>query len=171
MERRLNNLTVKTLRNYCDVNNISGAGNLKKMELVNFVAREAEPVSLEEFLSSCEADYLMESLRKAIKWGKNDLIVRLDPRSNKRELHAEFNGLDIGLRRVYYIDFFDVYDSGRVQTICECADSREKGLFCPHQMAVLIRASSTGVLDLGKWRGPITPEVRNVICSQLSRNR
>ena len=170
-ERRLSNLTVQTLRNYCDVKGISGSSGLKKIDLVGFIAREADRSSLEDFLSNCEADYLIDSLRRAVKWGKNDLIVRLDPRSNMRELHAEFNGLDVGLRRIYYVDFYEVDSPKNIVTLCECDDSRKKGLFCPHQMTVLLRALKEGKIKLNKWKGPMTPEVRQSISAHLPRIR
>lgn len=171
LERRLSNLTVQMLRNYCDIRGITGTSNLNKKKLVELVAERADPVPLEEFLSACEADYLIESFRKAVKWGKNDLIVRLDPRSSNRELHAEFNGLDVGLRRVYYIDFFNVSNPKKIRTQCECDDSRKRGLFCPHQMTVLLRALMEDIIDLKKWSGPMTPEVRTALISQLSAGR
>lgn len=167
LERRLSNLTVQALRNYCDVRGVSGSSNLKKKKLVKLIADKADPVPLEEFLSSCEAEYLMESFRKAVKWGKSSLIVRIDPRSTERELHAEFNGLEVGLRRVYYVDFYDVTNPRKIQTSCECDASQKKGLFCPHQMAVFLRGLREGVIRLQKWRGPMTSEVREAIKSQF----
>lgn len=171
LERRLSNLTVRTLRNYCDVKGISGSSGLKKVDLVEFIAREADRLALEDFLSSCEADYLIESFRRAVKWGKNDLIVRLDPRSSMRELHAEFNGLDVGLRRIYYVDFYETDNPRKIVTECECDDSSKRGLFCPHQMTVLLRGLKEGKLRLSKWRGPMTPEVRQGISAHLPRIR
>lgn len=171
IERRLANLTVEALRNYCDINGISGISNLKKNAMISAIAKRAEGQSLEEFLSYYESDYLLESFRKAVKWGKNDLIVRLDPRSKEKELHAEFNGLDIGLKRVYYVDFYNVTNPKQIITQCECADSSKKGLFCPHQMTVLLRALSEGIIRLGKWCGPMTPEVREAIASHMPRIR
>jgi hypothetical protein len=162
-ERRLSNLTVETLRNYCDVHNIPGASNLLKRELIALLASRADPASLEEFLSSCEADYLMESFRKAVKWGMSENLVRIGEGSNMTELHAEFNGLDVGLKRVYYIDFYNVNDPKSIRTSCECPDSREKGLFCPHQMAVLLKAIGEKKIRLDKWKGPMTQEVRGAI--------
>ncbi|HDP97538.1 MAG TPA: hypothetical protein ENN25_07630 [Euryarchaeota archaeon] len=171
LERRLSNITVQTLRNYCDVKGISGSSGLKKKDLVEFIARKADRSALEDFLSSCEADYLIDSFRRAVKWGKNDLIVRLDPRSGMRELHAEFNGLDVGLRRVYYVDFYETDNPKKIVTVCECDDSRKRGLFCPHQMTVLIRGLKEGKIKLNKWQGPMTPEVRQGISAHLPRIR
>ena len=162
-ERRLSNLTVETLRNYCDVHGIPGASNLLKKELVVMLASRADPGSLEQFLSSCEADYLMDSFRKAVKWGMSENLVRVGENSNMIELHAEFNGLDVGLRRVYYIDFFNVNNQKAIRTRCECDDSAEKGLFCPHQMAVLLKAIGERKLSLEKWKGPMTAEVKGAI--------
>lgn len=162
-ERRLSNLTMETLRNYCDVHGISGASNLLKKELVVMLASRADPGSLEQFLSSCEADYLMESFRKAMKWGMSKNLVRIGEGASMTELHAEFNGLDVGLKRVYYIDFFNVNNQKSIRTRCECDDSVEKGLFCPHQMAVLLKAVMDRKISLEKWKGPMTPEVRGAI--------
>jgi len=162
-ERRLSNLTVKTLRNYCDIHGIPGASNLKKKELVVMLSSRADPGSLEQFLSGCEADYLMDSFRKAVKWGLSDNLVRIGPNSNMEELHAEFNGLDVGLKRVYYIDFANVNNTKSIRTSCECEDSADKGLFCPHQMAVLLKAVGERKINVEKWMGPITEEVKGAI--------
>lgn len=134
-----------------------------KKELVVMLASRADPASLEQFLSGCEADYLMESFRKAVKWGMSENLVRIGEGSNMTELHAEFNGLDVGLRRVYYIDFYNVSNPKSIRTGCECADSSEKGLFCPHQMAVLLKAIGERKIRLDKWKGPMTAEVRGAI--------
>ena len=88
------------------------------------LASRADPDRLEQFLSGCEADYLMESFRKAVKWGLSQNLVRIGQKSSNKEMHAEFNGLDVGLRRVYYIDFYNVNDSHKIRTICECDASQ-----------------------------------------------
>ncbi|MEM4262131.1 MAG: hypothetical protein QXY98_00140 [Thermoplasmata archaeon] len=162
-ERRLSNLTVETLRNYCDVHGIQGASGLLKKELVVMLASRADPASLEQFLSSCEADYLMESFRKAVKWGMSENLVRIGEGSDMTELHAEFNGLDVGLKRIYYIDFYNVNNPKSIRTGCECPDSSDKGLFCPHQMAVLLKAIGERKIRLDKWKGPMTAEVKGAI--------
>lgn len=163
LERRLSNLTVQMMENFCNVKGISGISDLKKKDLIEAVIRRADPDALEDFLSAHEADYLMDSFRKAVKWGKSDLLVHIAKDSSAKELHAEFNGLDVGLRRVYYIDFSNVSDSRKIRTACECDDSRERGLFCPHQIAVLLRSLAEKRIKLRNWRGPMTAELRNAI--------
>ncbi len=163
LERRLSNLTVQTMENFCNVKGISGLSDLKKKDLVRALMRLADPDDLEEFLSTSEAEYLMDSYRKAVKWGKSELLVHLGEGSSEKELHAEFNGLDVGLRRVYYIDFFNVDSASAIRTSCECDDSKEKGLFCPHQRAVFLKALEKRKLKLSKWKGPMTPEIRKSI--------
>lgn len=163
LERRLSNLTVQTMENFCTVKGISGLSGLRKNVLIDGLMQKANPDDLETFLSAQEADYLMDSFRKAAKWGKSDLLVHFAPDSSMKELHAEFNGLDVGLRRVFYIDFNNVDDQRRIRTSCECDDSSKRGLFCPHQMAVLLRALAEKKIKLSDWRGPMTAELKNSI--------
>jgi len=163
LERRLANLTVKAMENFCNVKGITGISDLKKIDLIDAVIRMADPDELEEFLSTTEADYLMDSFRRAVKWGKSEILIHIGEGASEKELHAEFNGLDVGLRRVYYIDFFDVNNASSIQTSCECDDSKEKGLFCPHQMAVLLKSLEKRKLKLSKWKGPMTPDLRRSI--------
>ena len=163
LERRLSNLTVQAMLNFCNIKRISGISGLKKKDLVGAVIRLANPEDLEEFLSATEAEYLMDSFRKAVKWGKSQILVHIGEGASEKELHAEFNGLDVGLRRVYYIDFFNTNDGGAIRTSCECDDSQEKGLFCPHQMAVLLKAVEKKKVKLSKWKGPMTPEIRGSV--------
>jgi hypothetical protein len=163
LERRLSNLTVQAMENFCNIKGITGISELRKKDLIEAVIRLANPEDLEEFLSTIEAEYLMDSFRRAIKWGKSQILVHIGEGASEKELHAEFNGLDVGLRRVYYIDFYNTNDGGAIRTSCECDDSMEKGLFCPHQMAVLLKAIEKKKIKLGKWKGPMTPEIRGSI--------
>jgi hypothetical protein len=163
LERRLSNLTVQTMENFCTVKRITGVSGLIKKDLIDGIIERADPEDLENFLSAQEADYLMESFGKAVKWGKSDLLVHIAGDSNMRELRAEFNGLDVGLRRVFYIDFNYISDSRKIRTGCECDDSQERGLFCPHQMAVLMRALAEKRFRLKDWKGPMTAELRSSI--------
>ena len=136
---------------------------MKKKELAEMLIEVADPNSLELFLSACEAEYLMDSFRKAVKWGMSENLVQIGPKSTEKELHAEFNGLNVGLRRMFYIDFFKVTDAKNFQSSCECDDSTERGLFCPHQMATLLRGLDEKKLHLSRWRGPMTEELKNAI--------
>lgn len=163
LERRLSNLTVLTMHNFCNVRGISGITNLKKKDLIDALIDRADPNDLEDFLSTNEAEYLMDSFRKAVKWGKSDLLVHIGEGASEKELHAEFNGLDVGIRRVYYVDFLKVDDASSITTSCECDDSMARGLFCPHQMAVLLKALEEKRIKFGKWKGPMTPELKNSI--------
>lgn len=163
LERRLSNLTVRAMLNFCNVKGISGISGLNKKDLIKAIIHLANPDDLEEFLSATEAEYLLDSFRKAVKWGKSQILVHIGEGSSEKELHAEFNGLDVGLRRVYYIDFFNTNDGGAIRTSCECDDSKEKGLFCPHQMAVLLKAVAKKKIRLTKWKGPMTPEIRTSV--------
>lgn len=163
LERRLSNLTVQMMDNFCNVKKIGGLSGLLKKDLIEGIIAKADPADLEDFLSTQEADYLMESFRKGAKWGKSELLVHLAAGSSMRELHAEFNGLDVGLRRVFYIDFINVDDPKKIRTSCECDDSSQRGLFCPHQMAVLMRALSEKKIKLNSWKGPMTPELKSSI--------
>ena len=167
LERRLSNLTVQTMENFCTVKGIGGVSGLLKKDLIEAIIHLSNPEDLEDFLSSQEADYLMESFRKAAKWGKSDLLVRIADKSSARELRAEFNGLDVGLRRVYYIDFVNINDPRKARTGCECDDSQERGLFCPHQMAVLLRALAEGKISLKDWKGPMTAELKSSILAMF----
>ena len=163
LERRLLNLTVQTMENFCTVKGITGVSGLLKKDLIASIINRADPEELENFLSAQEADYLMESFGKAVKWGKSDLLVHIAGDSTMRELRAEFNGLDVGLKRVFYIDFSNINDSRKVRTGCECDDSQERGLFCPHQMAVLMRALAEERFKLKDWKGPMTAELKSSI--------
>ena len=163
LERRLSNLTVQTMDNFCTVKNIAGVSGLLKKDLIEAMIHLANPEELEEFLSSQEADFLMDSFKKAVKWGKSDLLVHIADNSSTKEIRAEFNGLDVGLRRVFYIDFINIDDPRKVRTGCECDDSQLRGLFCPHQMAVLLRALAEKRFRLKIWKGPMTAELRSSI--------
>jgi len=167
LERRLSNLTVQMMDNFCTIKDISGVSDLKKKELIDAIIELANPEDIEEFLSAQEADYLMDSFRKAAKWGKSDLLVHIAGNSSARELRAEFNGLDVGLRRVFYIDFLNINDPRKIRTGCECDDSQERGLFCPHQMAVLLRAIAEGKMKLKDWKGPMTTELKGSILAMF----
>ena len=167
LERRLSNLTVQMMDNFCTIKGISGVSGLKKSDLIEAIMHLANPEDIAEFLSSQEAGYLMDSFRKAAKWGKSDLLVHIADNSTARELRAEFNGLDVGLRRVFYIDFLNINDPKKIRTGCECDDSQERGLFCPHQMAVLLRALAEGRMKLKDWKGPMTTELRNSILAMF----
>jgi hypothetical protein len=163
LERRLSNLTVQSMDNFCNFKKISGLSALLKKDLIDGIIAKAEPADLEEFLSAQEADYLMESFRKAAKWGKSELLVHLGSDSSMKEMHAEFNGLNVGLRQVFYVDFSNLDDPRKIHTACECDDSKERGLFCPHQMAVLLRAIAENRIKLKNWKGPMTAELRGSI--------
>ena len=67
LKRRLSNLTVQAMLNFCNIKRISGISDLKKKDLVEAVIQRANPEDLEEFLSDTEAEYLMDSFRKAVK--------------------------------------------------------------------------------------------------------
>jgi len=163
LERRLSNLTVEMMENFCNVKGITGLSGLKKKDLIGSIIELANPGDLDDFLSSQESGYLMDSFRKAVKWGKSDLLVHIADDSTVKLLRAEFNGLDVGLRRVFYIDFSNIDNPRKIQIACECDDSKERGLFCPHQMAVLLRALAEKRFRLKDWKGPMTAELRSSI--------
>ena len=170
LEFRLSRLTVASLRNLCDAQNVPGGSSLLKDELVEFVRKSMDRKVLVEFCTAQEDIYFVENMAKALKWAAGRKIVELDPESD----HTLVNGV-FTLRRsdgyeVYNIRFVN-QTTDDIATSCECVDFREKGYFCSHQMAVLVRCLAEGLFDLDQWAGPMTPEAEDLILANVLRRR
>ena len=167
---RLSRLTVASLRNLCDTNRVAGASNLLKEDLVEFVLDNFEKTDLEEFCAAQEDIYFVESMAKAIKWAANRRIVDIDPKSDYAIVNAVFTLRRSDGYEVYKIRFVN-QTTDDAATSCECVDAREKGYFCPHQMAVLVRCLADGMFTLDQWAGPMTPEAEDLILANVFRKR
>jgi hypothetical protein len=170
LEMRLSRLTVNSLRNLCDAHNVPGASNMLKDELIAFVAKEFNSKTLEEFCRAQEDIYFVENMAKAIKWAANRKIVAVDPKSDYSMVNAVFTLRRSDGYEVYNIRFVN-QTTDDVGTSCECMDSRERGYFCPHQMAVLVRCLTEGMFGLDQWSGPMTPEAEDLILANVFRKR
>jgi hypothetical protein len=170
LEFRISRQTVESLRNLCDAQNVPGASNLLKEDLVGFVKENVDRKALEDFLRAQEDIYFVENMAKAIKWAANKRIVDLDPKSDDTIVNAVFTMRRSDGYEVYNIRFVN-QTTEDVDTVCECVDFREKGYFCPHQMSVLVRCLSEGLFDLDQWTGPMTPEVEDLILANVFRKK
>ena len=170
LEFRISRQTVESLRNLCDAQNVPGASNLLKEDLVKFVKENVDRKALEDFLRAQEDIYFVENMAKAIKWAANKRIVELDPESDCSIVNAVFTMRRSDGYEVYNIRFVN-QTTEDVDTVCECVDFREKGYFCPHQMSVLVRCLSEGLFDLDQWTGPMSPEAEDLILANVLRKR
>lgn len=170
LELRLSRLTVASLRNLCDAQGVQGDSSLLKEELVGFVMDNVERKEIEDFCIAQEEIYFVENMAKAIKWAPSRNIIDLDPESGKEVVNAIFNMKRSDGYEEYHIRFVN-QTTRDVATSCECVDSREKGYFCPHQMAVLVRCLIGGVFTLDEWSGPMTPEAEDLIQANVFRKK
>jgi hypothetical protein len=170
LELRLSRLTVASLRNLCEAQKVPGASNLKKEDLVDFVIENVERRVLEDFCSAQEDIYFIENMAKAIKWAPSRRIVSLNPKSDDRMVDAVFTMKRSDGYEVYNIRFVN-HTTDDVATSCECVDARERGYFCPHQMAVLVRSLGEGLFSLDEWTGPMTPEAEDLILANVFRKK
>ncbi len=170
LDFRLSRLTVASLRNLCDAQDLPGGSNLLKEDLVKFVSESIDRKSLEEFCRAQEEIYFVENMARAIKWAASRKIVQLDPESDYSLVNGVFTLRRSDGYEVYNVRFVN-QTTDDIATSCECVDSREKAYFCPHQMAVLLRSLSEGLFDLDQWAGPMTPEAEDLILANVLRRR
>lgn len=125
---------------------------------------------LKDFCRSQEEIYFVENMAKAIKWAASRKIVDLDPKSD----HALANAVFVMRRsdgyEVYNIRFVN-QTTDDIATSCECLEFREKGYFCAHQMAVLVRCLADGLFALDQWTGPMTLEAKDLILANVLRRK
>jgi hypothetical protein len=170
LEVRLSRLTVQSLRNLCETQNIEGYSGLLKDDLVQHLLGSVDPRVLEEFCGLQEDIYFVENMAKAIKWSASKRIVQLDPESDDTMVNATFTLRRSDGYEVYKVRFVN-QTTEDVATSCECLECREKGYFCPHQMAVLVKSVGQGVFGLEDWTGPMTREAEDLILSNVLKKR
>lgn len=170
LEFRLSRLTVNSLRNLLDAQDIDGGSNLLKEDLVQFVSDNVNRRAVEDFCSAQEDIYFVENMAKAIKWAPSRHILELDPESDYTMANAVFNMKRSDGYEEYHVRFVN-QTTDDVETTCECVDAREKRYFCPHQMAMLVRCLSEGFFTLDQWNGPMTPEAEDLILANVFRKR
>ena len=170
LDFRLSRLTVESLRNLCDAQGVSGDSNLLKDALIRFVQENIDHDVLEEFCGTQEDIYFAENMARAIKWAASAKIVDLDPESDYSLVNAIFTMRRSDGYEVFHIRFVN-QTTDDIATSCECVDSREKGYFCPHQMAVLVRCLAEGLFSLDQWAGPMTPEAEDLILANVFRRK
>ena len=170
LDFRLSRLTVASLRNLLDAQDIDGGSNLLKEELIQFVTENVNRRAIDDFCTAQEEIYFVENMAKAIKWAPSRHILELDPDSDYTMANAVFNMKRSDGFEEYHIRFVN-QTTDDVETTCECVDSREKKYFCPHQMAMLVRCLSEGVFTLDQWTGPMTPEAEDLILANVFRKR
>ena len=170
LEFRLSRLTVASLRNLCDAENVPGGSNLLKEDLVEFVMKSIDHNVLAEFCTAQEDIYFVENMAKAIKWAASRKVVELDPESDYTLVNGVFTLRRSDGYEVYNVRFVN-QTTDDIATSCECVDFREKGYFCPHQMAVLVRCLSDGLFELDRWSGPMTPEAEDLVLANVFRRR
>ena len=170
MELRLSRLTVQSLRNLCDAQEVPGGSNLLKEDLVQFCLENVDPDALEDFCSQQEEIYFAENMAKAIKWSSSRKIIDLDPESDDSMVNAVFNMRRSDGFEVYNIRFVN-QTTEDVDTACECVDAREKQYFCIHQMAVLVRCLAEGLFTLDEWMGPMTNEAGDLIMANVFKKK
>jgi len=170
LDFRLSRLTVASLRNLCDAQDLQGGSNLLKEDLVKFVSENIDRKSLEEFCRAQEEIYFVENMARAIKWAASRKIVQLDPKSDYTLVNSVFTMRRSDGYEVYKVRFVN-QTTDDIATSCECVDAREKAYFCPHQMAVLVRSLSEGLFSLDQWSGPMTPEAEDLILANVLRSR
>jgi len=167
---RLSRLTVQSLRNLCENQNIEGYSGLLKDDLVQHLLDSVDERTLEEFCRIQEDIYFVENMAKAIKWSASKRIVEIDPESDDTIVNATFTLRRSDGYEVYNVRFVN-QTTDDIATSCECLDFREKGYFCPHQMAVLVKSIGTGIFSLDDWTGPMTREAEDLISANVLRKR
>lgn len=170
LEFRISRLTVQSLRNLCEAQDVPGATNLLKEQLVKFVLKSIDRKAVEDFCRQQEDIYFAENMARAIKWAQSRKIVDVDPKSDYTMVDAVFTMRRSDGWEVYNVRFVN-QTTEDVATSCECVDSREKGYFCPHQMSVLVRSLAEGLFDLDQWTGPMTPEAEELILANVLRRK
>lgn len=170
LEFRLSRLTVNSLRNLCDAHSVQGASNLLKEDLVRFVQVNFDKRTLEDFCTAQEDIYFVENMAKAIKWSASRKIVKVNPKSDYTMVEGVFTLRRSDGYELYNIRFVNETTED-VATSCECVDSRERGYFCSHQMAVLVRCLVNGLFTLDQWTGPMTPEGEDLILANVFRKK
>jgi hypothetical protein len=170
LEVRLSRLTVQSMRNLCDTQNVEGYSSLLKDELVDHLIDVVDEEVLEDFCSTQEDIYFVENMAKAIKWSASRKIVQLDPESDDSIVNATFTLRRSDGYEVYNIRFVN-QTTEDIATSCECLDCREKDYFCPHQMAVLVKSVALGLFDLGDWTGPMTTEAEDLVIANVLRKK
>jgi len=170
LELRLSRLTVQSLRNLCEAQDIEGYSGLLKDDLVQHLLDSADARALGEFCKLQEDIYFIENMAKAIKWSASKSIVQIDPECDDAIVNATFTLRRSDGYEVYNVRFVN-QTTEDVATTCECLECREKGYFCPHQMAVLVKCVSQGVFDLEEWTGPMTREAEDLIVANVLRKR
>ncbi len=170
LEFRMSRLTVESLRNLCDAQNVSGASNLLKEQLIEFVRRSIGTRAVEDFCTAQEEIYFVENMAKAIKWAASRKIVDMDSDSDYTLVNAVFNLRRSDGYEEYKVRFVN-QTTDDVATSCECTDFREKGYFCPHQMTVLVRSLMDDLFTLDQWTGPMTAEAEDLILANVFRKR
>ena len=170
LELRLSRLTVQSMRNLCEMRDMEGYSNLLKDELVDYLMDNIDRRALEEFCRTQEDIYFAENMARAIKWAASRKIVKLEPEADKSLVDATFTLRRSDGYEVYSIRFVN-HTTDDIDTSCECMDACEKGYFCPHQMAVLVRCLSEGVLGIDEWTGPMTPEAEDLIRANVLRRK
>ncbi len=167
---RLSRLTVESLRNLCDAQDVPGGSSLLKEDLVRFVEQNIDPRAIDDFCSAQEEIYFAENMAKAIKWASNRKVVNLDPKSDYTLVNSIFTMRRSDGWEEYHIRFVN-QTTDDVATSCECLDSREKRYFCPHQMATLVRCLAEGLFTLDQWSGPMTAEAEDLILANVFRQK
>ncbi|MEW5747810.1 MAG: hypothetical protein AB1793_03335 [Candidatus Thermoplasmatota archaeon] len=170
LELRVSRLTVTSLRNLCDAKKLTGWSNLLKDDLVRFVIGSMDRRALEDFLTTQEEIYFVENMAKAIKLAGGRKIIDLDPESDDTIVNAVFSLRRSDGYEVYHIRFVNQTNED-VDTSCECVEHREKGYFCQHQMAVLVRCLQEGLFTLDRWSGPMTPEAEDLIQANVFKKK
>lgn len=170
LELRVSRLTVASLRNLCDAKKLAGWSNLLKEDLVAYVLDNMDKKALEDFCAAQEEIYFVENMAKAIKWAGGRKIVDIDPKSDDTIVNAVFSLRKSDGYEEYRIRFVNQTNED-VDTSCECVDHREKGYFCPHQMAVLVKCLQDGLFTLDQWAGPMAPEVEHLIQENVVRKK
>jgi hypothetical protein len=170
LEVRLSRLTVQSMRNLCDTQSVEGYSSLLKDELVDHLIDVVDEEVLEDFCSTQEDIYFVENMAKAIKWSASRKIVQIDPESDDSIVNATFTLRRSDGYEVYKIRFVN-QTTEDIATSCECLDCREKGYFCPHQMAVLVKSVAQGLFDLADWTGPMTTEAEDLVIANVLRKK
>ncbi len=170
LEFRISRLTVQSLRNLCDARNVPGGSNLLKAQLVEFVMKNFDGKVLEDFCTAQEDIYFVENMARAIKWAASRKVVQLDPKSDNTLVNGVFTLRRSDGYEAYNIRFVN-QTTEDIATSCECVEFREKGYFCPHQMAVLVRCLADGLFPLDDWAGPMSPEAADLILANVFRRR
>ncbi|UCE81425.1 MAG: hypothetical protein JSV94_03135 [Methanobacteriota archaeon] len=170
LELRLSRLTVQSLRNLCDTQGVGGYSGLLKDDLVEHLIAAVDEEVIEDFCAAQEDIYFVENMAKAIKWSASRKIVQLDSECDDSIVNATFTLRRSDGYEVYRIRFVN-QTTDDIATSCECLECREKGYFCPHQMAVLVKSLANGIFSLEDWTGPMTAEAEDLISANVLRRR